>query len=112
MKVAVEGGRPFRISSDVGERVPIPWTASGRLLVSHLSDAEIKELIPEEDFQLPNGEWLPPAEFIAEVRQASAAGYFTFLARLEGPDGEPHYAPATRKNILEGLTAGQIVVGP
>lgn len=78
-----EGGRPFRISSDVGERVPIPWTASGRLLVSHLSDAEIVDLIPKEDFQLPNGEWLPPSDFIAEVRQATATGYFTFRSIVD-----------------------------
>jgi DNA-binding IclR family transcriptional regulator len=78
-----EGGRPFRISSDVGERVPIPWTASGRLLVSHLSDSEILELIPKEDFQLPNGEWLPPPEFIAEVRQAAKSGYFTFRSIVD-----------------------------
>ncbi len=78
-----EGGRPFRISSDVGERVPIPWTASGRLLVSHLSDSQILELIPKEDFQLPNGEWLAPAEFISEVRQAAKSGYFTFRSIVD-----------------------------
>ena len=50
-----DGARPFRISSNVGEPVPIPWTASGRLLVSHLSDAEIQALIPDEDFRLPDG---------------------------------------------------------
>ena len=27
----VEGARPFRISSDVGEPVPIPWTAADRV---------------------------------------------------------------------------------
>ena len=30
------GTRPFRISSDIGTQVPLPWTASGRLLLSHL----------------------------------------------------------------------------
>ena len=50
-----EGVRPFRISSSVGELVPIPWTASGRLLVSHLRDREILDSIPEEDFIFPNG---------------------------------------------------------
>jgi DNA-binding IclR family transcriptional regulator len=73
-----EGIRPFRISSDVGELVAIPWTASGRLLVSHLTDAEILALIPPEDFVLPDGRRLDPNEFIAEVRQASRDGYFTF----------------------------------
>ncbi|SCB19269.1 IclR family transcriptional regulator [Rhizobium hainanense] len=73
-----EGARPFRISSDVGHRVPIPWTASGRLLVAHMSDDEIIDFIPKEDFLLPNGQWLEPAAFIREVREAQAAGEFTF----------------------------------
>ncbi|TNY33334.1 IclR family transcriptional regulator [Pelagovum pacificum] len=29
---------PFRVTSDVGTRVPLNWTASGRLLVGHLPD--------------------------------------------------------------------------
>lgn len=73
-----EGARPFRISSDVGQSVPIPWTASGRLLVAHLGDDEIPAFIPKQDFRLPNGEWLEPETFIAEVRQAERDGYFTF----------------------------------
>ncbi len=73
-----EGARPFRISSDVGQSVPIPWTASGRLLVAHLSDQEIIDFIPPQDFQLPNGEWLEPAVFIREVREAWLKGEFTF----------------------------------
>lgn len=73
-----EGVRPFRISSDVGQSVAIPWTASGRLLVAHLSDAEILKFIPPGDFQLPDGTWLDPGDFIAQVRSAHAAGAFTF----------------------------------
>ena len=78
-----EGIRPFRISSSVGDPVPIPWTASGRLLVSHMSDAEILAFIPKEDFRLPDGRWLDPATFIAEVREASRAGYFSFNSVVE-----------------------------
>ncbi len=70
-----DGARPFRISSNVGEPVPIPWTASGRLLVSHLSDAEILALIPDEDFRLPDGRRLEPSAFIAEAREAAGRGY-------------------------------------
>lgn len=73
-----EGIRPFRISSNVGEALPIPWTASGRLLVSHMTDQEILDFIPGEDFKLPNGEWLSPETFIQQAREASIAGYFTF----------------------------------
>lgn len=78
-----EGLRPFRISSNVGELVSIPWTASGRLLVSHLTDQEIVDFIPPEDFVLPNGREMQPAEFIAQVRQASRDGYFTFNSEVE-----------------------------
>ena len=73
-----EGRRPFRISSDVGEPVPIPWTASGRLLVSHMSDAEILDFIPAGDFVLPTGNRLPPERFLDEVHGAREAGFFTF----------------------------------
>ncbi|WP_181702671.1 IclR family transcriptional regulator [Chthonobacter albigriseus] len=73
-----EGSRPFRISSSVGERTPIPWTASGRLLLDHLSDGEILSFVPPEDFRLPSGDWLDPATYLAEVRQASRDGFFTF----------------------------------
>lgn len=78
-----EGIRPFRISSNVGELVPIPWTASGRLLVSHLTDEEILDLIPPEDFVLPNGRRLETSDFIAQVRKAAADGYFTFNSEVE-----------------------------
>ncbi|KQY00469.1 IclR family transcriptional regulator [Rhizobium sp. Root73] len=73
-----EGARPFRIATDVGRLIPIPWTASGRLLVSHLSNEEILAFIPKSDFRLPNGEWLEPQTFLAEVRQAEKDGFFTF----------------------------------
>jgi DNA-binding IclR family transcriptional regulator len=73
-----EGVRPFRISSDVGQSVAIPWTASGRLLVGHLSDDDMLKFIPPGDFQLPDRTWLDPREFIAQVRGAQAEGAFTF----------------------------------
>ena len=73
-----EGARPFRISADIGQSVPITWTASGRLLVAHMTDEEILAFIPPEDFRLPNGEWLEPATFLAQARQAWRDGFFTF----------------------------------
>lgn len=78
-----EGVRPFRISASVGELIPIPWTASGRLLLGHLSDAQILDLIPPDDFILPNGSKLKPADFIAQIRLASRAGFFTFDSEVE-----------------------------
>lgn len=78
-----EGIRPFRISSNVGQPVPLPWTASGRLLVSHLSDQEILDFIPPEDFTLPDGEPLDPARFLGQVHEAAEAGYFTFNSTVD-----------------------------
>lgn len=78
-----EGLRPFRISASVGEPVSIPWTASGRLLVAHLSDQEILDYIPAGDFDLPNGQRLDPQDFIAQVRKANQDGYFTFNSEVE-----------------------------
>lgn len=69
------GRRTFRITSEVGIRLPIPWTASGRLLVAHMTGAEIAGFIPAEDFTLPSGERIAPADFIAETEAARARGY-------------------------------------
>jgi DNA-binding IclR family transcriptional regulator len=73
-----EGDRHFRISSNIGENAPIPWTASGRLLLGHLSDQQIAALIDEQDFVLPDGQRLPLETFIAEIRAAGQAGFFSF----------------------------------
>jgi DNA-binding IclR family transcriptional regulator len=78
-----EGIRPFRISSNVGEAIPIPWTASGRLLVSHMSDREILDFIPPADFKLPSGGRLSTKEFLSQVHDARAAGYFTFASQVD-----------------------------
>lgn len=73
-----EADRAFRISGDVGEPTPIPWTASGRLLLQHLTDHEILALIPPEDFRQPGGETLSPAQFLLELRAAASEGFFSF----------------------------------
>jgi DNA-binding IclR family transcriptional regulator len=73
-----EGERHFRISSDIGENAPIPWTASGRLLLGHLSDQQIIDLIDQDDFILPDGERLPLETFLAQIRQATLDGFFSF----------------------------------
>jgi DNA-binding IclR family transcriptional regulator len=72
-----EGERHFRISSDVGEPVPLPWTASGRVLVSHLDDKAILQLIPGDDFILPDGKRLGEKTFLREVAEARREGFFS-----------------------------------
>ena len=50
-----DGSGVFKITTDIGVEVPIPWTASGRLLLDHMSASEILQFVPEEDFRLPDG---------------------------------------------------------
>src|SRR5262249_25086684 len=66
---------PFRISSDVGIEVPIPWTASGRLLLGHMREEEIRGFVPEEDFRLPDGRRVSVPDFLADVALARRQGY-------------------------------------
>ena len=69
-----DGGGLFRITTDIGVEVPIPWTASGRLLLDHMSPEEIRAFVPPEDFQLPDGRRLPVGAFLADVAGARAEG--------------------------------------
>lgn len=65
----------FRITADVGVPVPLPWTASGRLLLAHQTPEEIGALIPPGDYRLPDGRDLSPDQFLAEVAQAREDGH-------------------------------------
>jgi DNA-binding IclR family transcriptional regulator len=71
------GIRHFNISSDIGEVIPLPWTASARLMLSGLSKNEIVAQIPEEDFILPDGERLPIETLAQEIRDAAPHGFFS-----------------------------------
>ncbi|RYB06733.1 IclR family transcriptional regulator [Lichenibacterium ramalinae] len=70
-----DGTGIFHITSDVGVEVPLPWTASGRVLLGHLSDGEIRSFIPPEDFRLPDGSALPVQRFLDDVAQARRDGF-------------------------------------
>lgn len=78
-----EGSRPFRISTNIGERVPLTWTASGRLLVDHMAREEILAFLEEDDFALPDGTPIERQRFLAETEGARAAGHFTFDSALD-----------------------------
>ncbi|MCE3027810.1 IclR family transcriptional regulator [Salinicola sp. DM10] len=69
------GARPFRISSEVGVKVPIPWTASGRVLLGGMSREVILGLVPEADFVLPSGEQIDIDAFLAEIEHTRQRGY-------------------------------------
>ena len=78
-----DGAGAFRITSEIGAEVPLPWTASGRVLLGHLADEEIRAFIPAEDFALPNGERLAVQSFLSDVARARQEGFSetTGLAR-------------------------------
>jgi DNA-binding IclR family transcriptional regulator len=69
------GSRPFQISSDIGTQIPLPWTASGRLLLAHLRTAEIRAAVKSDDLILPDGQEIHIDEFIASVEAAHRDGY-------------------------------------
>ena len=69
-----DGSGVFRITTDIGVEVPIPWTASGRLLLDHMSAAEILDFIPEEDFTLPDGRVVEANAFVADISKARVEG--------------------------------------
>ena len=50
----------------------------GALVARHLSDQQIVDLIDPDDFILPDGLRLPLDTFLAQIRQASLDGFFSF----------------------------------
>lgn len=66
---ACPGSRPMRISSEIGSQIPISWTASGRLLMSHMSRAEIDAVLDPEDRIMPNGQPVNLEAFTEECRR-------------------------------------------
>ena len=69
------GTRPFRISSATGLQIPLPWTASGRLLLAGFEQARIQDMVSEDDLILPDGRRLLLNDFVADIAKAEATGY-------------------------------------
>lgn len=69
------GSRLFRISSETGILVPIPWTASGRVLLGNMSEEQVMNFIPADDFQLPTGKIIPISDFMQDIQTAHDQGY-------------------------------------
>jgi DNA-binding IclR family transcriptional regulator len=61
-----EGPGPFHVSSRVGTRVPLNWTASGRLLVGHLPRAERVALFRRHARPSPTGRAETDAAMLAD----------------------------------------------
>ena len=71
------GQRPFRVSSEVGVPVPLPWTASGRLLLADFPDAEIRAMMTPADLHPPRGPAMTIEDFLAAVATARREGFCT-----------------------------------
>jgi DNA-binding IclR family transcriptional regulator len=72
---ASPGTRPFRISSATGLQIPLPWTASGRLLLAGFERDRIEGMVSDDDLILPDGRRLLLNDFIADIAKAEATGY-------------------------------------
>jgi DNA-binding IclR family transcriptional regulator len=83
-----DGPSHFQVASRVGTRVPLNWTASGRLLVGHLPEAERLELFRRCARSSPTGR----AEINPETLSQSAAA--AFHDRLSIQVAESDYAVA------------------
>ncbi|VVE32864.1 IclR family transcriptional regulator [Pandoraea horticolens] len=85
---AAEGPGHFRISSQVGSRVPLNWTASGRLLVGHLPQAERVALFEHCSRISPTGAAKTDARTLS--KEAASA----FQSRLSIAIGESDFSIA------------------
>ncbi|HTU56427.1 MAG TPA: IclR family transcriptional regulator [Acetobacteraceae bacterium] len=83
-----EGPGPFHVTSRVGTRVPLNWTASGKLLVGHLPRAERRALFRRHALPSPTGR----AETDPAVLADSAAD--ALARRLSVQMGESDYSVA------------------
>ncbi|MEB2845457.1 helix-turn-helix domain-containing protein [Rhizobiales bacterium RZME27] len=83
-----DGPSHFQVASRVGTRVPLNWTASGRLLVGHMAEAERIDLFKRGARISPTGRaTIDPAEL---ARAAKVA----FDERLSIQAGESDYSVA------------------
>lgn len=74
--VKEEGSQSIRIISRIGTRVPVNWAAAGRLLVSDLDDAVLKELLRRTVRQSPTRRAITDIDkLIPQIRRFRRQGY-------------------------------------
>ena len=83
-----EGEGHFRVTSDVGTRVPLNWTASGRLLLGHLPDDE--RLAAFKQSALPSETGVADTDATLLAKQSRE----DFLNRLALQTGNSEYSVA------------------
>ncbi|WP_210485755.1 IclR family transcriptional regulator [Microvirga antarctica] len=88
VQAMTEGAGHFSVTSRVGTRIPLNWTASGRLLVARLSEAERVALFRRSAKASPTGRAITDPEILAaQSREAVASG-------ISIQSGESDYAVA------------------
>jgi DNA-binding IclR family transcriptional regulator len=71
-----EGTRTLRIISKIGSRVPVNWAAAGRLLISDMTDDDLKQWLPGNIEPSPTGTAsLDIAVLIKQIRMFRSCGY-------------------------------------
>ena len=71
-----EGNQPLRIVSRVGSRIPVNWSAAGRLLVSDLDDAALRRLLADTVAQSPTGRAVTDVDaLVQQVRKFRRQGF-------------------------------------
>lgn len=83
-----DGPGHFQVTSRVGTRVPLNWTASGRLLVGHMSDNERLEIFKRCASPSPTGRADTDPKILSE------GAVRAFSQRLSVQAGESDYAVA------------------
>lgn len=84
VEAMAEGPGHFVITSRVGTRVPLNWTASGRLLVAGLDEAERTALFRKSAKASPTGRAVTdPALLLDQSREALATGVWIQAGELD-----------------------------
>ncbi len=99
---AADGPGHFRVSSRVGTRVPLNWTASGRLLVGHLPAPECVALFARCARESPTGRAVTDASALA---QGAAEAW---AQRISIQMGESDYAVACVASPIIDASGGCI----
>ena len=69
----IEGEGHFRVTSNVGTRVPLNWTASGKLLLGHLPEQQARELFLSYAQPSPTGRAEIDPDLLAKQAKADFA---------------------------------------
>lgn len=73
-----DGCQPISVTSQIGVRIPVNWSAAGRLLASAMDDQELRANLPAMIIPSPTGKApTDPVQILSEIRSARKQGYFS-----------------------------------